>query len=112
MCLVNSGKDPIWKKRRLHAISIGNPGLAKSYLAYYMIRLAGGNSIFVSAADASPKSLVGVVDNDEKILRIRPIPRAHGRILSLDEIGRMSPQDQCLILTTMQQGMIYFGIFV
>jgi DNA replicative helicase MCM subunit Mcm2 (Cdc46/Mcm family) len=109
MCLVNSGKDPIWKKRRLHALSIGNPGLAKSYLAHYMTRVAGGNSIFASAADASPKSLIGVIDNDEKILRLGPIPRAHGRVLSLDEIGRMSPQDQGLILTAMQQGMVYYG---
>jgi DNA replicative helicase MCM subunit Mcm2 (Cdc46/Mcm family)/DNA-binding CsgD family transcriptional regulator len=109
MSLVNSGKDPVWKKRRLHSLLIGDPGLAKSYLIYYMVRLAGGNSTFTSAADASTKSLIGVVDNDEKILRIGPIPRAHGRICSIDEIGRMSPQDQGYILSAMQQGVIYFA---
>jgi DNA replicative helicase MCM subunit Mcm2 (Cdc46/Mcm family)/predicted transcriptional regulator len=109
LSLASSGKDAVRRKRRLHSLLIGDPGLAKSYLAEYMVRLAGGNSAFASAVDSSPKSLVGVFDNDEKILRLGPIPRSHGSICSIDEIGRMSPQDQGLILTSMQQGVIYFG---
>jgi DNA replicative helicase MCM subunit Mcm2 (Cdc46/Mcm family) len=88
MSFMNTGKDPVHRKRRLQTCYIGEPGLAKSAIQEYAIRLEGGNSTFASAADASTKSLIGVVDNEEKILRIGPIPRAHGSICSIDEIGR------------------------
>ena len=75
----------------------------------YMARLGGGNSTFASAADSSARSLIAVIDNEEMILRIGPVPRAHGGICSLDEVGRMSPDDQGYLLSAMEEGEIHFA---
>ncbi len=84
MAYINSGKDPVSKRRRLNSLLIGDPGLGKSKALRYMVKLGGGNSQFASAADSSAKSLIAVYDNDDKIIFMGAVPKAHGAICAID----------------------------
>ena len=76
-----------------------------------MVKLGGGNSQYASAADASTKSLIAVFDNDEKTLYIGAVPKSHGGICAIDEVGRMSPEDQGYLLSAMEDGEIPYARF-
>jgi DNA replicative helicase MCM subunit Mcm2 (Cdc46/Mcm family) len=91
--------------KKLHSILVGDPGLAKSELLKSSARLVP-NSRYESVQFATGKSLTAIVtkeEGDALILRIGPIPQAKGAIAALNEIGRMSHEDQGLLLDTMQE---------
>ena len=103
LCAASTTLDKTIKK--IHAVLVGDPGLAKSLLLQESIRLVP-NSTFESVQFATGKSLTAIVTNDEgdaHILRIGPIPQAKGAIAALNEMNRMLESDQGLILDTMQE---------
>ncbi|MGA8084720.1 MAG: hypothetical protein WB988_22940 [Candidatus Nitrosopolaris sp.] len=112
MCAVNSGKDSVERRLRINALLVGETGRDKTGLLIHSTRLVGLNSKFTSAVTSTVKSLIGVVDKDidtSGIFRLGPIPSANGAICAIDEIGRMSYEDQGFLLTALQHGTIYFG---
>jgi len=67
------------------------------------------NSKFTSAVNSTVRSLIGVVDKDvdtSGILRLGPIPSTNCAICAIEEIGRMSYEDQGFLLTALQHGTI------
>src|SRR5215207_10631164 len=103
LCAVSTCTDKTSKK--IHAILVGDPGLAKSQLLKKAVELVP-NSRYESVQFATGKSLTVIVakeDGDTLILRIGPIPQAKGAIAALNEIGRMNHEDQGLMLDTMQE---------
>ena len=92
------------KKEKIHSILIGDPGLAKSQLLKRATKLIP-NSNYVSAQNTSGKSITAIIDKTEEnlFLRLGPIPQARGAISGLNEIGRMSLEDQGHILDVMQE---------
>jgi replicative DNA helicase Mcm len=92
------------KKEKIHSILIGDPGLAKSQLLKRATQLIP-NSNYVSAQNTSGKSITAIIDKtDENLfLRLGSIPQARGAISGLNEIGRMSLEDQGHILDVMQE---------
>jgi DNA replicative helicase MCM subunit Mcm2 (Cdc46/Mcm family) len=103
LCAASTSKDKLTKK--LHAILVGDPGLAKSMLLKEATKLVP-NSRYESVQFAAGKSLTAIVtkeEGDALILRIGPIPQAKGAIAALNEIGRMNHEDQGLLLDTMQE---------
>jgi DNA replicative helicase MCM subunit Mcm2 (Cdc46/Mcm family) len=103
LCAASTTLDKTAKK--LHAILVGDPGLAKSQLLKASVGLVP-NSRYESVQFATAKSLTAIVtkeEGDTLTLRIGPIPQAKGALAALNEIGRMIPEDQGLMLDTMQE---------
>jgi DNA replicative helicase MCM subunit Mcm2 (Cdc46/Mcm family) len=91
--------------KKINAMLVGDPGLAKSLILKESVKLVS-NSTYESVQFATGKSLTAIVTNDEgdaHILRIGPIPQAKGAIAALNEMNRMMEGDQGLILDTMQE---------
>jgi replicative DNA helicase Mcm len=103
LCAASTTTDKTAKK--IHAILVGDPGLAKSRLLKESTKLVL-NSRYESVQFATGKSLTAIVtkeEGDALILRIGPIPQAKGAIAALNEIGRMIQEDQGYMLDTMQE---------
>ncbi|HSF51977.1 MAG TPA: AAA family ATPase [Nitrososphaeraceae archaeon] len=92
------------KKEKIHSVLIGDPGLAKSQLLKRTTQLIP-NSNYVSAQNTSGKRITAIIDKtDENLfLRLGSIPQARGAISGLNELGRMSLEDQGHILDVMQE---------
>ena len=92
------------KKEKIHSLLIGDPGLAKSQLLKRTTKLIP-NSNYISAQNTSGKSITAIIDKtDENLfLRLGAIPQARGAISGLNEIGRMSLEDQGHLLDVMQE---------
>ena len=103
LCVASTSLDKTAKK--IHAILVGDPGLAKSQLLKESTKLVP-NSRYESVQFATGKSLTAIVTKDEGdalTLRIGPIPQAKGAIAALNEMGRMSHEDQGYMLDTTQE---------
>jgi 16S rRNA G966 N2-methylase RsmD len=68
-------------------------------------------SKFASATDSTTNSLICVVDNETRHLRIGPVVTSNRAILVIDEIGRMPKDEQARLLSAMQEGTINFARF-
>jgi DNA replicative helicase MCM subunit Mcm2 (Cdc46/Mcm family) len=90
----NNGNDN-GRRGRINTLLVGDPGTAKSLLAREATRITP-NSRFVTAQNASDKSLVAIVDkeNDNLVLRLGAIVLAKGSVCAINEIGSMSLDDQ------------------
>jgi replicative DNA helicase Mcm len=107
---VSSGIDStnnngIENRNRLHTIIVGDPGEGKSKLLRECIKLLP-NSRYESSQHSSGKSLTAIVSKemDEYFLKIGSIPLSHGSLCALNEIGRMSYDDQQFLLDVMEEG--------
>ena len=102
LCAASTNREESQKK--IHALIIGDPGLAKSALLRRSIELVP-NSRYESAENSSGKSLTAIVEKEDEshILRTGPIPAAKGAICALNELGRMYPPDQKHLLSIMQE---------
>jgi DNA replicative helicase MCM subunit Mcm2 (Cdc46/Mcm family) len=91
---VNNGNDN-GRRGRINTLLVGDPGTAKSLLAREATHIFP-NSRFVTAQNASGKSLVAIVDkeNDSLVLRLGAIVLAKGAICAINEIGSMRLDDQ------------------
>jgi Mg-chelatase subunit ChlI len=91
--------------KKLHAILVGDPGLAKSRMLKEAVGLVP-NSRYESVQFATGKSLTVIVtkeEGDALILRIGPIAQAKGAIAALNELSSMNHEDQKYMLDTMQE---------
>jgi DNA replicative helicase MCM subunit Mcm2 (Cdc46/Mcm family) len=103
LCAVSTSTDKNDKK--INSILVGDPGLAKSLLLKEPTKVVP-NSRYENVQFATGKSLTAIVtkeEGDALILRIGPIPQAKGAIVSLNEIEKMSPDDQGFLLDIMQE---------
>lgn len=91
---------------RIHILFIGGPGIAKTMLLRGAVKLVP-NSRYIGGKGSSGKSLIAIVDTerDTKILRLGPVVLAKNAIAGINEIGRMSFDDQGHLLDMMEEGM-------
>lgn len=106
MVAASSGPDIRSKTRkRIHAALVGPPGLAKTML----LRAAGAHvpgSRFETAQQASGKSLTALVVREEEMyhLKLGPAALARQAVLAVNEVGRMSEDDQAFFLDVLEEG--------
>jgi len=101
----NTNEDEPDKRRRIHILLVGPPGLAKTAFLRQGIKMVSKSSV-ENAQTSSGLSLLAIVDKDEDtfVLRLGPVPRARGAICAIDELNRMTFQDQDKLLAVMQEG--------
>jgi replicative DNA helicase Mcm len=90
--------------KKVHLLLIGDPGTAKSTLLMKSTKLVL-NSRYESAQNSSGKSLTAIVEkeDDYNVLRTGALAAAKGAICALNEIARMSFEDQKHLLDSMQE---------
>lgn len=93
------------RRGRINTLMVGDPGTAKSLLAREAIRIFT-NSRYVTAQNASGKSLIAIVgkENDSLFLRLGAIVLAKGAICAINEIGAMSLDDQQHLIDIAEEG--------
>jgi DNA replicative helicase MCM subunit Mcm2 (Cdc46/Mcm family) len=93
------------RRGRINTLLVGDPGTAKSTLAREASYLLP-NSRYVTAQNASGKSLIAIVDkeNDSLICRYGAAVLAKGAICAINEIGAMNPTDQQFLLDIAEEG--------
>ena len=93
------------RRGRINTLFVGDPGTAKTILAREAVKLVL-NSRFVTALNASGKSLTAIIDKESEntTLRLGPVPLAKGSICAINEIGLMTPSDQNFLLDVMEEG--------
>jgi replicative DNA helicase Mcm len=105
LCAANTGNDNQTKRSRLHAILVGDPGLAKSALLREGTKLVL-NSRYESGQNSSGKSLTAIVAKEDEsyVLRLGPASLAKGAMCAVNELGRIMFQDQAYLLDIMEEG--------
>lgn len=93
------------RRKRIHVLLLGSPGLAKSSLLKKAIKFVK-NSRYESSQHASGKSLTAIVDKEKegRSLKLGPIPLAKGSVCALNEIGTMNFVEQDFLLDIMEEG--------
>lgn len=101
----NTKEDEPNKRKRIHVLLAGPPGLAKTSMLAAATNLVQGSSVEV-AQSSTGLSLTAMVvrEDDMYMLRMGPVPRNRGKFCGIDEINRMSFQDQAQLLNYMQHG--------
>ena len=101
---LNHGDDN-GRRGRIHTLLVGDPGLAKSVLAREATNLLP-NSRYVTATNASGKSLVVIIDkeNDSLVARYGAVVLSKGSICVINELGAMSLDDQKHLLDIAEEG--------
>lgn len=104
LCLAVNTSTKISKSEHLDELLIGDPGLAKTKLLKRATELVPVSSM-ESAQHSSGKSITAIIEkaDDNMFLRLGAIPRARGAICGLNEIARMSMEDQTHLLDVMQE---------
>ena len=103
LCAASTSMDK--KIKKLHAILVGDVGLAKSELLKNAVEILPG-SRYENMQFATGKSLTAIVSKDEGdsiTLRTGPIPQAKGAIAALNEIGKLSQDEQGFLYDIMQE---------
>jgi len=107
LCATSCCNDTKKPRARMHSLLVGEPGNAKSTLARETVEIVP-NSRFESAQNSSGKSLTAIVTKEGResstVLRLGPIPFAKEAICGLNELGRMSFDDQAPLLDVMEEG--------
>ena len=104
-----AGIDSAKFKTRLQMGLIGETGLAKTKLLLGACAIVP-KSKFCSAPTSSVRSLIAIVDpNDTDMIHFGNIVLANGAMCAIDEVGRMSAEDQGLLLNAFQEGRIPFA---
>lgn|GEM_PF-2518983 len=107
LCAASCCNDTKRPRARMHSLLVGEPGNAKSMLVRETVEIVP-NSRFESAQNSSGKSLTAIVSKEGResttVLRLGPIPFAKEAICGLNELGRMSFDDQAPLLDVMEEG--------
>ena len=107
LCAASCCNDTKKPRVRIHSLLVGEPGNAKSMLTRETVEIVP-NSRFESAQNSSGKSLTAIVSKEGRVsttvLRLGPIPFAKEAICGLNELGRMSFDDQAPLLDVMEEG--------
>lgn len=101
----NNDKD-LEGRNRIHVLLLSNPGNGKSKITREATKLVS-NSRYESSQHSSGKSLTAIVskENDsDYCLRLGPIPLARGSLCVLNEVGRISTEEQGYLLDVMEEG--------
>jgi len=98
-------KEDNGRRGRIHTILVGDPGTAKSILAREATKIFP-NSRYVTAQNASGKSLIGIVDkeNDSLVLRLGAIVLSKNSICAVNEIGTLNFEDQGHLIDILEEG--------
>lgn len=102
--LQNHGDDN-GRRGRIHTMLVGDPGLAKSVLSKEATKLLP-NSRYVTATNASGKSLVVIIDkeSDNLVARYGAVVLSKGSTCVINELGAMSLDDQKYLLDIAEEG--------
>ena len=102
LCAATTGTDITQKK--INIAFVADPGQAKSLLLRNAVKLVS-NSRFESEENSSGLSLTAIISSEEDgyFLRTGPIPAAKGAICAINELDKMSPDDQKHLLSVMQE---------
>ena len=95
-----------WQKRgRIHTLSVGDKGLAKSLVMRESIKMKP-NARLITAQSASSTSALGIVEatSDSKVLIYGPIPLSSGSLCGIDEIQTWTYDNQGALLNVMEEG--------
>jgi replicative DNA helicase Mcm len=112
LCTVNTDADNFncygskdRRRERLHALLIGESGLAKSKFLRIIKKLIP-NSRYESGQNSSGKSLTAIVSKEDEnyMLRLGPASLAKNAICSINEFGRTRLEDQAHLLDIMEEG--------
>ena len=97
--------DDNGRRGRINTLLVGDPGTAKSILARESTKQIP-NSRYVTAQNASGKSLVGIVDKetDSLFLRLGVAVLSKGAVCAINEMGFMSPEDQGHLTDIAEEG--------
>jgi replicative DNA helicase Mcm len=100
-------KEDNGRRGRIHTLLVGDPGTAKSILGRESTKILP-NSRYVTAQNASGKSLIGIVDkeNDSLVLRLGAIVLSKNSICAINEIGSLSYEDQGHLIDTLEEGRL------
>jgi replicative DNA helicase Mcm len=100
------------ERKRIHTALVGPAGLAKTKLLKASVRHVP-NSRYESGQHSSGKSLTAMVAREDEmhLLRLGPIPLARGSVVAINEAGRMSEDDQALLLDAMEEGTFSMNKF-
>lgn len=95
------------RRGRINVFFIGPPGTAKTTLLREAVKIVL-NSRFVTAQNASGKSLTAIIDKEANggttVLRLGVIPQAKNAICAINEIGSMSFEEQRYLQDVMEEG--------
>lgn len=93
------------RRGRINTLFVGPPGTAKSTLAREASKMMP-NARYVTSPHASGKSITAIIDkvDDNTILRLGPIPLSKNSICVINEIGKMSFEDQGYLFDIMEEG--------
>jgi replicative DNA helicase Mcm len=93
------------QRERINILLIGDPGLGKSLLLKSGVKIVL-NSRYESGENSSGKSLTAIVSKEEDnyVLRCGPAVLAKGAICGLNEISKMTFEDQGHLLSIMEEG--------
>ena len=112
LCAVNSDGDNVsiygsnnLRRERIHALLIGESGLAKSKFLRTIKRLVP-NSRYESGQNSSGKSLTAIVSKEDEnyMLRLGPASLAKNAVCAINEFGRTKFEDQAHLLDIMEEG--------
>ena len=100
-------KEDNGRRGRIHTLLVGDPGTAKSILGRESTKILP-NSRYVTAQNASGKSLIGIVDkeNDSLVLRLGAIVLSKNSICAINEIGSLNFEDQGHLIDTLEEGRL------
>ena len=88
------------KRTRIHVLLVGPPGSGKTEILLWLNRKLG--AYFVNAEHASKVGLAG--DARGKEVTPGALAEAHGSVMCIDELDKMSPKDQDALLQAMEEG--------
>ena len=93
------------RRGRINTFLVGDPGTAKSIIARESTKIFH-NSRYITAQNASGKSLVGIVDkeNDSLVLRLGAAVLAKGSICAINETQALEITDQQHLLDIAEEG--------
>jgi len=101
----SGGGNDNGRRGRINTLLVGDPGTAKSMLAREATKILP-NSRYVTAQNASGKSLVAIVDNisDMRVLRLGAVVLSKNAICVVNEFGAMSMEDQQHLTDIAEEG--------
>lgn len=101
----SGGGNDNGRRGRINTMLVGDPGTAKSQLSREATKILP-NSRYVTAQNASGKSLVAIVDkiNDTRMLRLGAAVLSKGAVCAINEFGAMSMEDQQHLTDIAEEG--------
>jgi replicative DNA helicase Mcm len=93
------------ERNRIHSILVGPPGISKTMILKSSVRHVP-NSRFESGQHATGKSLTAIIAREDEMyhLRLGPVALCREAVLAINEVGRISEEDQVQLLDAWEEG--------